>query len=355
MTNRRSYIMLLLAVALLCGAVHSCKDKDDDDTVYEVFDGALSFDIPAFVAPGEVYVLTPKGVRRNSSDELTTAPGYYWSISPTATGKDTTRYENSAETVSGSKYFTVPDTLCTLTISCVAFAQGYQVSSATVYTTVVKPTELNPFAYDNISSLGSITDWQPKWNNWDNDWRESRYYPSSLFGSQWWTCINMLYKGTGRPYADCAAMSDIFGRYYSWEEAQTACPGGWHLATRADWASLAQALCPEGYADEDSAFKGLAGKLMVDARFNGEKMWPHSADVRITNFKYFGAIPAGYAYKNGDGYEFAGAFKYAAFWVREKADATHGQYRYFHYDSPDVYLGIADKSSFLATVRCVRD
>ncbi|MBQ7194637.1 MAG: hypothetical protein IJS07_03265 [Bacteroidales bacterium] len=354
MKNRKGYILLLAAVAILMGTAISCKEKEDKETVYEVFDGTLKFDVPAYVAPGDFILLTPSGVKRNSSDELTTAPGYYWSISPTATGKDTTRYENSSDAVTGAKPFTVPDTLCTLTISCVAFAKGYQAATATAYPTVVKPTIFKFFSND----IGSVDYSNYGFANLTTDSRDGKLYPHAAH-SQYpahlnWMQINLAYGGSGHPYADCPAMKDVFGHYYTWEEAQTACPPGWHLPTKADWASLAQFMSPEGYTDEDSVFKGLAGKLMDDVSFNGEKMWTHSADNRITNDFYFYAIPAGYAYKKGSGFYYAGAFNYAAYWVAEEYDPTHGQYRYIYYDSPDVYLGIADKKSFAATVRCVQ-
>ena len=348
----RSYILLFAALATLMGAAVSCKDKDDDDTVYETFDGVLKFNIPPYVAPGEFFLLTPTGVNRNSSDELTTAPGYYWSITPTATGKDTTRYENSAETVTGAKAFTVPDTLCTLSISCVAFAKGYQVSSATAHPTVVKPTDVY------LSSIGSVTYSTYRFNNFWKDSRDGKMYCHFMrtgYPQGKWMQINLAYGGSGRPYANCEVMREVFGQYYTWEEAQTACPSGWRLPTKADWAGLAKYLNPSGYTDDDSTFKGIAGKLMDDASFNGEKMWLHSADNRISGDFRFYAIPTGYAYKKGSDFYFAGAFDYAAYWVKEEVDATHGQYRYIYYDSPDMYLGVADKSSFAASVRCIRE
>ena len=355
MTNRKRYILPLMAAALLSVALYSCKDDDDDDIQYKSFSGALRFDIPAYVAPGDDYLMTPSGVKRNSSDELTTAPGYYWSIKPSENSNDTTRYENSSDAVTGAKHIIIPDTLCTMTISCVAFASGYQASSATAYPTIVKPTIPRP-SLDGGTIIGSITDMKVLFGTWFSDDRDGRWYPAAGFniGNQWWMGINLCYGGSGRPYADCPAMKDVFGLYYTWEEAQTACPDGWHLPTKGEWATLAQKLSPEGYTDQDSVFKGLAGKMMVDASFNEEKMWPHSADNHIAG-SYFNAIPTGYAYKKGADYYFAGAFKYAAYWVKDEYDATHGQYRYIYYDSPDVYLGIADKSSFLASVRCLLD
>lgn len=133
-----------------------------------------------------------------------------------------------------------------------------------------------------------------------------------------------------------------------------ACPQGWRLPDTDDWSALATSLSGKDFGATDS-FTGIAGKLMANVYFNGNRMWEYWPKVNITDSSRFSAIPAGYAlgYEE-DGYSFTGYCDYAAFWV----NGTYGDralYRYLYEDKTDCFAGAADKDGFLASVRCVRD
>ena len=94
------------------------------------------------------------------------------------------------------------------------------------------------------------------------------------------------------PYANADIMSDVFGRFYSYEDALTACPEGWRLPTEEDWIALGKAL--GSTADKYGVLKGVAPKVMTDATFNGVDMWAYWPAVgTLTNESKFSAIPAG--------------------------------------------------------------
>jgi uncharacterized protein (TIGR02145 family) len=142
-------------------------------------------------------------------------------------------------------------------------------------------------------------------------------------------------------------MTDVFGRYYTWEEAQTACPAGWRLPTDADFTAL------QANAQASSDIPGLAGKLMGDLYFNGTKMWEYWREVKITDELRFSAMPVGYGTGTGKSFSFQGEFDYAVFWTSDEEEDL-GVCRYIYQNKDIVFRGRMSKTEFVAPVRCVR-
>ena len=53
-------------------------------------------------------------------------------------------------------------------------------------------------------------------------------------------------------------MDMIFGKYYTWTEAQTACPEGWELPSDADFVELARKVSGKDDFVEHEEFKDVA-------------------------------------------------------------------------------------------------
>ena len=172
-----------------------------------------------------------------------------------------------------------------------------------------------------------------------------KYYYNTVAGKDW-MIQNLAWNGSGIAYNEAEAMSPIFGRFYTWTEANTACPAGWHLPSSAEFKALAEA----GGGTEDKA----AGSMMVDASFNGNKMWEFWPDVRITNTSRFSAIPAGYAVIENSKSVFKNLNKYAMFWTSDSIDADMAVARYIYEDKPVLFGGEFGKESIRASVRCIR-
>ena len=88
-------------------------------------------------------------------------------------------------------------------------------------------------------------------------------------------------------------MSDVFGRFYSYEEAMTACPEGWRIPTEEDWMSLANSVEAD-VTEKYTTFDDVASKLFANASFNGVQIipyWPEVGD--ITNDGKVGLLPFG--------------------------------------------------------------
>lgn len=349
MSLRKLY-PIVLAAAILISAVSCKKDKDEESK--PSLDGMLTFDIPAFIQPKDVLILTPKGLKHPDGKEI----GYYWKVTPGMTKADTTRLETGLDKygnkTDGSFRYHFPDSIGTFTVSCYGFASGYNSGYASSYATVVKGGLDGSITGTGISSSDSkITV--------DN----TEYYYTSHNGLDWFR-NNLANPSYGVSYTNADAMLNVFGNFYSYEEAMKACPEGWRLPTDAEWTELANTLNPEAGAVPGEPAKGIAAALMANAEFNGNAMWEYWPSVgEITNTSKLAALPVGYA-NLGDKNEkgeyptaaFFGVYEYAAFWTGDKVEGNDNMayYRYIICDQPDLQIGKGDIRTFGANVRCVR-
>ena len=339
MDIRKTTLMATAALFFILAA--SCNKDKDKTTTSLSFTGALDFTVPAYVNPGDIIEAEPRGMNKDTVDF-----GYYWTVTPIRDYKDTTRYLGDPASVTGKFSFEVPDTVCTMTVTCVAFATGYYTTSATYNVTIVKPGfEDGSLTEDGITpEMPSIV-----------DARDGKTYYYKQIGSNNWFVRNLAYSGSGVSFGGSAALDDVYGRYYSWEEAQTACPEGWQLPSADQWNELARAA---GYNGEGTGdYLGIAGNLMVNAYFNTHRMWEYWPVVKITNSTGFSAIPTGYCTTTSAGVDGFGDYNYAVYWTGDEADVegeSYGLYRMIYVEKPDLMLDSTHKTGFQASVRCVQ-
>lgn len=348
MSLRKLYSLLLAAAVVVAAA--SCKD-DDDDASQPTLNG-LKFECPLFVTPGQHVEMTPKGVVHPEGKIV----GYYWKVTPTMSKIDTTRYENGLDTEGpegkesdGTFEFTFSDTLGTYDVICYAFASGYTGDSYILEVAVVDG------GLDRTITGTGIGKNDPKVTVDGID-----YYYTTSNGLDWFR-NNLADVSSGAAYGNEIAASSVFGRYYTYEEAMTACPDGWRLPTDAEWLML----CGEDPAKmQHKTVGGMASKLFANASFNGEAMleyWPQVGE--ITNSLNMAIIPSGFANlgeKSGDGYpyaQFEGIIDYAVVWTADKVEGEEDMayYRYLVSDKPEFFIGKGETASFGASVRCVRE
>lgn len=344
---------LILIGTIILSAV-SCKEEDEG-TVSPSLGGRMTFTIPEFVKPEATITLHPKGVTHPDEKEL----GYYWKVTPTMTKYDTTRFENgldkSGNPSDGSFTHTFSDTLQTYVVYGYAFAEGYASQSASAYCTVVSGG-----VDESIKNLGIQED--TPYVTVDG----KKLYYTTINGTDWLK-TNLDKPSSGAPYVNCTAMNDVFGRFYSYEDAVKICPEGWTLPTTADWDALEEAV--KGMKGSKTA----AAALMANAEFNDTRMWEYWPEIGdITNESGISMIPVGYAMLGAkdDNPEttspameftyptasFKGYKEYAVFWTADKVTGEEGMayYRYLINKLPDLMTGKGDVKSFGASVRCVR-
>jgi len=334
MTKR---ILILSAVAALVAGLSISCSKDSSSSSYGYLDGTVSYSIPAFVAAGDVMEVSPRGISHPEDEPF----GYYWTVTTLKEKKDTCQYLSDPD---GKAHFsfTVPDTVGFFTMSVVAFAPDYYTSSTAKTFTIVHPTE-------TLQGTG-IAATDPSFA----DTRDGQRYAYATAGGLRWMRRNLCWKGAGVSYDLCAAADPAFGRFYSWTEAQTACPEGWRLPTDADWCALvAAASGAEDLAPGETFPAGAAALMSGTATFNEKQLWEWWPEVDAGDAVGFCALPFGYGNLSNTGRgKFTGLLSYAAFWTADEADGM-GCYRYLTVRRPEVYAGSADKSLFVASVRCV--
>lgn len=325
----KNVLIILSAVTLT--VLTSCHKDNGESSGLPYLDGSVTFDIPKFVSLGQELKLTPQGVKNPTGDL-----GYYW-FSSWKTAKDTVKTETGPG--DGSWTVSAPVAIGTYSITAGAFAEDYYGSTCEKSFTVVDAS-LN----GTITGAGYQSDSVKL-----VDPRDGGVYYLATSGGNVWMQNNLYYSGSGVSYENSPAMDQVVGRLYSWNEAMTACPEGWHLPSDADFAALAEANVGKG-----ETFTDAAGPLMADAHFNGFKMWTFWPDVKITNKAKFSAMPIGYAIDQEGVRKYVGTNEYATFWTSDE-NGENGLYRYIFVSKNDIFCSNGDKGSFLASVRCVKD
>ncbi len=340
-------IAACLCIAVLCMA--GCKDKKEDKTTYSsYFSGSIYFDLPAFVQQGEEYLLTPSEVSRNSSDESTESYGIFWRVSPTMDKSDTVRFAGAdAAEYDGSFRLVIPDTLCTLTVTCCAYASGYYNSSSSATCMIVDPSEEG-------GSLTGLDYAEPDLKF--TDARDGREYRYVTLGSHDWMARNLAWDGAGASYSSSVVMDNLFGRMYTWEEAASSdiCPAGWHLPTNAEWLDLSNAISGRADTEPFVSFAGIAGALRPKAYLNDILLWDYQPHFDITNSTFMNMLPVGYAQVTDGNYRFSGLQNYAVYWTGDEYDGEYAYYRFMYTDKADLLVGYGSKTDFAASVRCCR-
>ena len=322
-----SFRKLIYISAVILAAIACKKDEETESTPYLSGDITIK-GLPEFVSPGETVTLTPEGAEHPDGGTIS----YAWKVTPSMTKYDTLRVFNH----------TFSDTLRTYTVYCSAFAEGYTSISGISYATVVAPGPNGSIKGVKYKDIAEDTVYV----------RHMPYYYKTI-GSQTWTLNNMAVR-SGVPFRNAEVMSEIFGRYYNFDEAKAACDSldtatqNWELPSRADWEAL------EAHITGDTSYgKTITAAMLAPFTFNSTKLynyWPVVGD--ITNGSGFSAMTVGYGNTVAKSYN--GEKEYAVFWTSDEADESEGYYKYLIIDQPGLFTGKGDKASFGASVRCIR-
>jgi len=346
MTIKQIFLSALSAIAIL--ALPSCSSTDDTTSYSDTFQNDPYFNIRAFVERGDRFLLVPTKVLRSTTDSSEYSVGYFWSTDLiNDDSNDTTRFEGEDASINdGSYILVVPDTLATIIVTCAAYADGYYDSSTYQYSTIVDEEEtLTNLGLDSTKTF--------------IDQRDGTRYFYSQVGNTQWMSKNLAYGGTsekvlGNPFGDCEVMNGILGRLYTWEEVQTACPDGWRLPNQNDFNNLARIYDSNASYTPDESMPGLSCHFMSDVYFNGEKLWEYWPKVKIDNAFGTCMMPVGYAIITDGSYDYIGTNYRATMWTSDTY-GNKGIIKYIYADDPDLRSFAAEKETFAATARCVRD
>ena len=319
MTKR---LLLYTALALAVFSAFSCKKEETTETKPYLY--GLDFDLATFARAGQTITVKPYGVYYTETNPGVEKFCYKWRINSDA-------YE---EQPTDDFTFTLNE-VGNFTISCNVSDPDNNYYSATVNKTIIV---IDPTLGKTLNGTGieksdaHVTDARGKVG-------ESEYYYTHI-GDLDWFRNNLAWTGAGLAYENEDVTSYPLGRYYTWDEAMTACPEGWRLPTDAEWATLGTE----------------AGPLMCNAYLNSQRMWDYWPDVPRTNTTGLAVIPSGYALPAITTPTYKRLYDYAAFWTATvpEDDPRMAVFRYIHVQENEVRSTYAEKGSLALSVRCVR-
>ena len=165
------------------------------------------------------------------------------------------------------------------------------------------------------------------------DNRDGKKYKTVIIGERTWMAENLNFNAESSVcYDNKPENCEKYGRLYDWNTAKEACPSGWHLPSKEEWAI-------DGYVG------GEVGK-----KLKSKSGWNNEGNG--TDDFGFSALPgggnsAGILYNVGS---------YGVWWIASEFEknSNYAHYRFINDKSEDAYLHYSDKSSFFA-VRCLQD
>lgn len=113
------------------------------------------------------------------------------------------------------------------------------------------------------------------------DARDDQSYETLIMGTQRWMSQNLRFESIASVQNPGAP--DPWGRLYTWDDALTACPAGWHLPTDDEWVTLEMLLGRQSVTSNPNNAYGRGMKATVEWSAGGEG----------TNTTGFEAYPAG--------------------------------------------------------------
>lgn len=169
------------------------------------------------------------------------------------------------------------------------------------------------------------------------DSRDGKIYKTVKIGNQWWMAENLNYDMEDSfCYNDSIEYCAKWGRFYTWNSAQNACPEHWHLPSMQEWNGLFTAVGGESKAG--AALKTREGWFEGG---NGSDAYGFSAiPVEIYN-------SASGKYSNEDGHR-------AFFWSSTEDTSVNSYYVYLFYLNDD-FFEESYRKTIARSVRCLKD
>ena len=171
------------------------------------------------------------------------------------------------------------------------------------------------------------------------DSRDGKTYKTVKIGNQVWMAENLDYETANSICGEMEYLT-LYGCLYSWDEAKTVCPGGWHLPSQAEWNTLIE------FVGDSST----AGKIL-----KATNTWSNKGHYKDGTDDYgFTALPGGVRLpqkgKTHQSFVSSGAF----FWSATEVDDDESITLVLRYENDAATLFENYKDAGVS-VRCVKN
>ncbi|CAA6813073.1 MAG: Unknown protein [uncultured Aureispira sp.] len=186
------------------------------------------------------------------------------------------------------------------------------------------------------------------------DERDGTEYCMTTIGTQVWMADNLQFASDSNAYLNVSSpttVNAVYGRLYTFSEANQACPNGWHLPTDEEWKTMEIALGMSAVEADGLNDRGTD----EGARLKSVENWTSSlnAGVEGTNSSGFNAFPSGEWNPSFGPFFHLG--EEASYWTASVSDTTGAAWmRALTYDKSTVKRSYATQKMGFAC-RCVKD
>ena len=177
------------------------------------------------------------------------------------------------------------------------------------------------------------------------DARDSATYQYVIYGSQTWMAENLRYRmGKSLCHYSDEGDCDECGRYYTFNEALVACPGGWHLPTDEEWIEL---------EIEAGMWEAEAYKIGWRGTSPGQAPAFMKNGSTGLDIKMCGSLIPGRLSHENPKYERVNANYEGYYWTGTEVDERFAYFRHFK-DRASIEKS-SDSKKYRLPVRCVKD
>jgi uncharacterized protein (TIGR02145 family) len=126
------------------------------------------------------------------------------------------------------------------------------------------------------------------------DERDGTEYCITTIGTQVWMADNLQFASDSNAYqnpSNPSTVNAVYGRLYTFDEANLACPYGWHLPTDEEWKTLEMTLGMSALEADALNDRGID----EGAQLKSTEGWNSSVNAGVggTNSTGFNALPSG--------------------------------------------------------------
>jgi uncharacterized protein (TIGR02145 family) len=176
---------------------------------------------------------------------------------------------------------------------------------------------------------------------------DGKNYPIVEIGNQWWMAENLDYKSENSIW-QYSSDTINYGKLYSWNEAISVCPSGWHLPLDNEWEQLAIYI-----NDQNGPFQKNGDDWFGIGEFLKTRSgWYAKDQINKNGNDYYGfsAQPAGLGYPDGSISRIGGN---GCLWSAENI-SVRAWYRSL-FNSSSKYIRSSIEKEGGASVRCIKD